>query len=75
MTAALGKHQIAVLTIMHQHQPRSTYDHWHEDAGWTWGTVFETDRILRSLARRGLVRLVRVRSSGYGEYEIVEGTS
>ncbi len=48
---------------------------WSQDAGWNWGSDSETDTICRSLVRRGLLRLVRVESSGYGVYELIEGPS
>lgn len=60
----LGKRQSAVMECMYRHRQ------W--PSGFIYGSDSETDRILVSLWRRGLVIRTGTTSSGYGSYTLPE---
>lgn len=65
---ALGRSQQNVLNMMNTAEPRTTYGYWDDRAGWYYGSMSETNRILESLAKRGLVIKDGVGAMGYGIY-------
>ena len=59
----LGKNQARLLRALTEHQGR-----WYPGCGWVWGNDSQTDRILASLVRRGLVERYGESMMGYGKY-------
>lgn len=51
-TRPLGKTQISILSALHEHKG------WSRGCGWIWDTEGNTERLLESLVKRGLVTKV-----------------
>lgn len=47
-------------------------DGWYPGCGWVWDNWSGTDRIMASLARRGLVERTGTGTQGYGVYSITD---
>ena len=49
------------------------YRGWISGTGWKWGSDSETDSVLRTLAKKGLVEIIVERDgNGYGQFQPVE---
>lgn len=49
MRGKLGDRQLAILKVLGEHR------YWYPGCGWIWGSLGETQRVLRTLVARGLV--------------------
>jgi len=65
----LGKTQQSVLKALVSH-----YGHWSRASGWVWTTANQTERILQSLEKRGLVTAEPGPATVFGDGTIYRAT-